>query len=325
MDKPILIEEPDAQEVYYDICCGIDVHQKTVVACLLRPNKKKEIRKYGTNSKQLKELAQWLSDEHCEMIAMESTGIYWRPLYNIFEEYQLKAMLVNAAHMRNVPGRKSDIGDAQWIARLLKQGLLKANYIPSREQRELRDLTRYRKSLVEEKGREVNRLQKLLESANIKLGTQLSDINGKTGRWLLECKLSGEVPREKELQEKLPTKKMKERTEEIAQSLEGERSEAQEILISQILKRIDAADEDIEQLSAAIEKLTAKDAAMKEALTEIPGIGKTSAEIILAEIGTDMEPFETSDQLTAWAGVSPTKNESAGKKKPSRQEKGINC
>ena len=325
MDKPILIEEPDAQEVYYDICCGIDVHQKTVVACLLRPNKKKEIRKYGTNSKQLKELAQWLSDEHCEMIAMESTGIYWRPLYNIFEEYQLKAMLVNAAHMRNVPGRKSDIGDAQWKARLLKQGLLKANYIPSREQRELRDLTRYRKSLVEEKGREVNRLQKLLESANIKLGTQLSDINGKTGRWLLECKLSGEVPREKELQEKLPTKKMKERTEEIAQSLEGELSEAQEILISQILKRIDAADEDIEQLSAAIEKLTAKDAAMKEALTEIPGIGKTSAEIILAEIGTDMEPFETSDQLTAWAGVSPTKNESAGKKKPSRQEKGINC
>lgn len=325
MDKPILIEEPDAQEVYYDICCGIDVHQKTVVACLLRPNKKKEIRKYGTNSKQLKELAQWLSDEHCEMIAMESTGIYWRPLYNIFEEYQLKAMLVNAAHMRNVPGRKSDIGDAQWIARLLKQGLLKANYIPSREQRELRDLTRYRKSLVEEKGREVNRLQKLLESANIKLGTQLSDINGKTGRWLLECKLSGEVPREKELQEKLPTKKMKERTEEIAQSLEGELSEAQEILISQILKRIDAADEDIEQLSAAIEKLTAKDAAMKEALTEIPGIGKTSAEIILAEIGTDMEPFATSDQLTAWAGVSPTKNESAGKKKPSRQEKGINC
>lgn len=325
MDKPILIEEPDAQEVYYDICCGIDVHQKTVVACLLRPNKKKEIRKYGTNSKQLKELAQWLSDEHCEMIAMESTGIYWRPLYNIFEEYQLKAMLVNAAHMRNVPGRKSDIGDAQWIARLLKQGLLKANYIPSREQRELRDLTRYRKSLVEEKGREVNRLQKLLESANIKLGTQLSDINGKTGRWLLECKLSKEVPREKELREKLPTKKMKERTEEIAQSLEGELSEAQEILISQILKRIDAADEDIEQLSAAIEKLTAKDAAMKEALTEIPGIGKTSAEIILAEIGTDMEPFETSDQLTAWAGVSPTKNESAGKKKPSRQEKGINC
>ena len=321
MDKPILIEEPDAQEVYYDICCGIDVHQKTVVACLLRPNKKKEIRKYGPNSKQLKELAQWLSDEHCEMIAMESTGIYWRPLYNIFEEYQLKAMLVNAAHMRNVPGRKSDIGDAQWIARLLKQGLLKANYIPSREQRELRDLTRYRKSLVEEKGREVNRLQKLLESANIKLGTQLSDINGKTGRWLLECKLSGEVPKEKELQEKLSTKKMKERTEEIAQSLEGELSEAQEILISQILKRIDAADEDIEQLSAAIEKLTAKDAAMKEALTEIPGIGKTSAEIILAEIGTDMEPFETSDQLTAWAGVSPTKNESAGKKSPADRKR----
>lgn len=325
MDKPILIEEPDAQEVYYDICCGIDVHQKAVVACLLRPNKKKEIRKYGTNTKQLKELAQWLSDEHCEMIAMESTGIYWRPLYNIFEEYQLKAMLVNAAHMRNVPGHKSDIGDAQWIARLLKQGLLKANYIPSREQRELRDLTRYRKSLVEEKSREVNRLQKLLESANIKLGTQLSDINGKTGRWLLECKLSKEVPEEKELQEKLPTKKMKERVEEIAQSLEGELSEAQEILIRQILKRIDAADEDIEQLSAAIEKLTAKDAAMKEALTEIPGIGKTSAEIILAEIGTDMEPFATSDQLTAWAGVSPTKNESAGKKKPSRQEKGTNC
>lgn len=324
MDRPILIEEPDAQEVYYDICCGIDVHQKTVVACLLRPNRKKEIRQYGTSTKQLKELAQWLLDERCEMIAMESTGIYWRPLYNIFEEYQLKAMLVNAAHMRNVPGHKSDIGDAQWIARLLRQGLLKANYIPSREQREMRDMTRYRKRLVEEKSREVNRLQKLLESANIKLGTQLSDINGKTGRWLLECKLSGEIPEKEELQERLPTKKMKERAEDITQSLEGELSEAQKVLIRQITKRIDAADEDIEQLSAAIERLMRKDAMMKEALTEIPGIGQTSAEIILAEIGTDMEPFATSEQLTAWAGVSPTKNESAGKKKPSRQGKGTN-
>lgn len=325
MDTPILIEEPDAQEIYYSICCGIDVHQKTVVACLLRQNKKKEIRKYGTSTKELKELAQWLLEEHCEMIAMESTGIYWRPLYNIFEQYQLKAMLVNAAHMRNVPGRKSDIGDAQWIARLLRQGLLKANYIPSREQRELRDMTRYRKSLVEEKSREVNRLQKLLEGANIKLGTQLSDINGKTGRWLIECKLTGTVPEEEELKEKLPTKRMKEHVQEIGQSLEGELTEAQEILIRQILKRIDAAEEDIEQLSAAIEKMMSKDAAMKEALKEIPGVGETSAEIILAEIGTEVEAFATSGQLTAWAGVSPTKNESAGKKKPSPQEKGTSC
>ena len=325
MDKPILIEEPDAPETFYNICCGIDVHQKSVVACLLRTNKKKEIRKYATNTKQLKALAQWLLDEHCEMIAMESTGIYWRPLYNIFEQYQLKAILVNAAHMRNVPGRKSDIGDAQWIAKLLKQGLLKANYIPSREQREIRDLTRYRKNLVEEKSREVNRLQKLLESANIKLGTQLSDINGKTSRWLIECKLAGKVPSEEELQEQLPTQRMRDHAGEIAQSLEGELSEAQKILIQQILKRIDAADEDIKQLSAAIEMLTAKEAALKKALTEIPGIGKTSAEIILAEIGTDMEAFATSEQLTSWAGVSPTKNESAGKKKPSQPEKGTNC
>ena len=325
MGKPILIEEPDAQEVYYDICCGIDVHQKTVVACLLRPNRKKEIRKYGTSTRELKELAQWLLEEKSEMIAMESTGIYWRPLYNIFEEYELKAMLVNAAHMRNVPGRKSDIGDAQWIAKLLKQGLLKASYIPRREQRELRDITRYRKNLVEEKSREVNRLQKLLESANIKLGTQLSDINGKTGRWLLECKLSGTVPGEEELKQKLPTKRMKERTEEIEQSMEGELSEAQEILLRQILKRIDGIEADIKQLSEAIERLSAKDAVIKEALTEIPGVGKSSAEIILAEIGTDMEAFATSEQLTAWAGVSPTKNESAGKKKRSEQEKGTSC
>ena len=322
MNKPILIEEPDAQEIYYDICCGIDVHQKTLTACLLRSNKKKEIRKYGTTTKQLRGLAQWLIDEHCEMAAMESTGIYWKPVYNIFEEYQLKVMLVNAAHMRNVPGRKSDIGDAQWIARLLKQGLLKANYIPSREQRELRDLTRYRKSLVGEKSREVNRLQKLLESANIKVGNQVSDINGKTGRWLLESKLSGKELREEELKEKLPTKRMRERAEEIAESLEGELSEAQKILIRQIVKRIDATEKDIEQLSIAIEELTEKDEAIQDALREIPGIGKTSAEIILAEIGTDMEAFETSEQLTAWAGVSPTKNESAGKKKPSRQGKG---
>ena len=169
----------------YDKCCGIDVHKKLIVACFRQGNKQ-EIREFGATTRELLELADWLKEGNCEMVAMESTASYWKPLYNILESSDLKAIVVNAHHMKAVPGRKTDVKDAEWIADLLQHGLLRASYIPAKDQRELRELVRYRKSLVGERGRELNRLQKMLEGANIKLSGTVSDINGKSARSILE-------------------------------------------------------------------------------------------------------------------------------------------
>jgi transposase len=161
-------------EVVYRCCCGIDVHKKIIVACLNRGGKR-ELREFGTSTGEVKNLANWLTEAECEMVAMESTGVYWKPLYNLFELLDLEAIVVNAAHMKALPGRKTDVKDAEWIADLLRHGLLRASYIPKREQRELREISRYRKSLIEERAREVNRLQKILEGANIKLASVVKD------------------------------------------------------------------------------------------------------------------------------------------------------
>ena len=164
-------------EVVYRCCCGIDVHKKIIVACLNQGGEQ-SLREFGTTTSEIKSLATWLTESGCEIIAMESTGVFWKPLYNLFELMDLDAIVVNAAHMKALPGRKTDVKDAEWIADLLRHGLLKASYIPSREQRELREITRYRKSLTEERCRETNRLQKILEGANIKLDSVVKDING---------------------------------------------------------------------------------------------------------------------------------------------------
>lgn len=168
----------------YDICCGIDVHKKLIVACL-NHKRKKELREFGATTRELMELAEWLQKNECEIVAMESTGSYWKPLYNIMESYGLHAIVVNPAHMKAVPGRKTDVKDAEWIAELLQHGLLQPSYIPSKDQRELRELVQYRKSLVGERTRELNRLQKMLEGANIKLSGTVTNINGKSARKIL--------------------------------------------------------------------------------------------------------------------------------------------
>lgn len=174
----------------YDKCCGIDVHKKLIVACFRKGNKQ-EIHNFGVTTRELLKLADWLKEGDCEMVAMESTASYWKPLYNILEACELPAMVVNAHHMKAVPGRKTDVKDAEWIADLLQHGLLTASYIPDKEQRELRELVRYRKSLVGERNRELNRLQKMLEGANIKISGTIRDINGKSARNLLEYLLTG--------------------------------------------------------------------------------------------------------------------------------------
>lgn len=175
----------------YDKCCGIDVHKKLIVACFRQGNRQ-EVREFGATTRELLILIDWLKDDGCEMAAMESTASYWKPLYNILESSELKAMVVNARHMKAVPGRKTDVRDAEWIADLLQHGLLQARYIPDKDQRELRELVRYRKSLVGKRTRELNRLQKMLEGANIKLSGTVSDINGKSARSILDYLLTGE-------------------------------------------------------------------------------------------------------------------------------------
>ncbi|GHU43957.1 IS110 family transposase [Clostridia bacterium] len=182
----------------YDNCCGIDVHKKLMVACFVH-GKEQEIREFGATTKALLELADWLQTGDCQMVAMESTASYWKPLYNILESCGLCAMVVNARHMRAVPGRKTDVKDAEWIADLLQHGLLQASYIPDKAQRELRELVGYRKSLVADKTRELNRLQKMLEGANIKLSGSIAEINGKSARTILEVILSGEKIDEEKL------------------------------------------------------------------------------------------------------------------------------
>ena len=179
-------------EVVYRCCCGIDVHKNLIVACL-REGGRQEVREFGTMTGEIKALANWLTEAGCEMAAMESTGPYWKPLYNLFELLGLDTMIVNAAHMKAVPGRKTDSKDAEWIAELLQHGLLRASFVPSREQRELRELTRYRKSIIEERSRELNRLQKVLEGANIKLGSVVADIHSKSAQRLLERLAAGDA------------------------------------------------------------------------------------------------------------------------------------
>ena len=177
-------------QIVYECCCGIDVHKKMIVACLNKGGKQ-ELRQFGTMTSDLRALCDWLIENACEMIAMESTASYWKPLYNMFELVGLNAMVVNAAHMKSLPGRKTDVKDSEWISNLLRHGLLKASFIPDREQRELREISRYRKSMVEERARELNRLQKMLESANIKLDSVVGNINGKSSRRLLDQIIAG--------------------------------------------------------------------------------------------------------------------------------------
>jgi len=177
-------------EVIYERCCGLDVHKDKIVACI-RAGNRKETRTFGTVTEDLLLLIDWIKSEGCQMVAMESTGSYWKPVYNLLEMEGIPAMVVNAQHIKAVPGRKTDVTDSEWIADLLKHGLLKGSYIPSREQRELKELVRYRRSMIDERARELNRLQKVLEGANIKLGSVVSDINGVSARQMLMSMIQG--------------------------------------------------------------------------------------------------------------------------------------
>jgi transposase len=302
-------------KIVYERCCGVDVHKKKVVCCLRNGNRN-ELREYGTLTNELKEMADWLTQNHCEMVAMESTGSYWKPLYNIMELLGLNAMVVNASHMKAVPGRKTDVKDAEWIADLLQHGLLTASYIPDKEQRELREVMRYRKSLTEERSREINRLQKMLEGANVKLGNMVSNIMGKSSQKILNGLANEQISKEY-LQEALDHR-MQWKLEAIIQSVDGIISPVQRKLLKAVLDHIEDMTRRIGELDDLIsgQMNQYEDAIQK--LQEVPGLGRHSAEIILAEIGMDMGRFPTSAHIASWAGICPGNHESAGKKKSGR-------
>ena len=313
-------------ERVYDKCCGIDVHKKIIVACLKKGNEQ-EVRNFGATTRELLELADWLKEGGCEMVAMESTASYWKPLYNIFESSELNAIVVNARHMKAVPGRKTDAKDAEWIADLLQHGLLKASYIPDRAQRELRELVRYRKSLVGERNRELNRLQKMLEGANIKISGTITDINGKSARNILEYILSGKqidsVEYDILYKKKVISHNLKATKEQIIDDLNGVMSDVQRKMMRILLAHLDELNAHIKELDDDIDNSMKPDE--KKAVTllqDIPGIADTSAKGIISVIGTDMERFPTNAHIASWAGLCPGNNESAQKRKSGKTRKG---
>jgi transposase len=305
------------EEVYYERCAGIDVHKKLLVVCL-RIGRKSEVREFGTLTHQIREIVAWLKTNGCQMAAMESSGSYWKPIYNIFEQEGLPVMVCNAYHIRNVPGRKTDVGDAQWIARCLSQGFLKPSFIPDREQRELRDMTRFRKSQIEERARNINRLQKFLEGANVKLGSWLSDIQGKSATQLLELVIGKPDFTASDVAVHMHGN-MKSTPEELFLSLEGSITPTQREFFAHVMAVIREQTAQIEKTDAMIPRsLSANYIAAVEALDAIPGIGRVSAEQIIAETSTDMSRFKNQHSFSKWAGVCPGNNESAGKRKSGR-------
>jgi transposase len=317
METMLSLEE----DVYYERCAGIDVHKKFVVVCL-RTGRKSEVKTYGTLTHELRELVVWLKENGCQMAAMESSGSYWKPLYNIFEQEGLPAMVCNAYHIKNVPGRKTDVNDARWIAKLLSQGLLNPSFVPDREQRELREMTRFRKAQIEERARNINRLQKFLEGANIKLGDWVSDIDGKSATQLLELVIGKPDFTVDDVAARMHSK-MKATPEELFKSLEGSLTPTQRELFAHIMDVIREQTAQIEKTDDLIARnLSDNYKAAVEALDAIPGIARVSAEQILAETGVDMTRFRNQHSISKWAGVCPGNNESAGKRKSSKTPHG---
>ena len=310
----------------YDICCGIDVHKKLIVACLRKGNRN-EIREFGATTRELLKMADWLKTNGCQMVAMESTASYWKPLYNILESSDLGTMVVNARHMKAVPGRKTDVKDAEWIADLLQHGLLTASYIPDKDQRELRELVQYRKSLVGERTRELNRLQKMLEGANIKLSGTVNDINGMSARNILNYILTGEEIDEAKYDEmydkKLIAHQLKASKEQIIDDLNGVMTPLQRRMMKELLAHLDELNAHIKNLDDEIDNfMKPEEQKAAKAIQDIPGIGNTSAQAVISAIGTDMSRFATDAHISSWAGLCPGDNQSAGKRKSGKTRKG---
>jgi transposase len=311
-------------DIVYPRCCGLDIHKKSVVACVIVPGPngqpRKAVRSFGTMTADLLELADWLNAQGVTHAAMESTGPYWKPVWNVLEG-SITLLLANAHHIKAVPGRKTDVKDAEWIADLLRHGLIQGSFVPDRDGRELRELTRYRTSLVQERTAVVNRLQKTLEGANIKLASVASDILGKSGRQMLDALVAGETDATALAQ--LAQGRLRQKRQALEQALTGRMAAHQRFLVAQQLAHIDFLDEAIERVSSAIaERLRPAEQTAVERLDTIPGVGRLTAEVLIAEIGADVTRFPTARHLASWAGMCPGHRESAGKRLSGKTRKG---
>lgn len=303
--------------------CGLDVHKKTVAACVRVPGatgaRVQHVRTFGTTAGELLALRDWLEAQGVTHVAMESTGVYWKPVYYVLEE-RFTCLLVNAAHIAQVPGRKTDVQDCIWIAQLLEHGLLRGSFVPPAPLRELRDFTRYRKALIQERAREANRLHKLLEDAGIKMASVATDILGVSGRAMLEALVGGTT--DPDVLADLARGRLRKKLPALRQALAGRFRTHHGVLVGQLLAHLDYLDEAIDALSLQIDALIAPFTAEMARLDTIPGVAKRTAEVLIAEIGTDMSVFPTAGHLASWAGLCPGNNESAGKHKSGKTRKG---
>lgn len=310
-------------QVVHGQCCGLDVHKKQVQACMLRTRAdgtvEQEQRGFGTTTEALLGLLDWLEERGCTHVAMESTGVYWKPIYNLLEG-PLTVLVVNAQHIKQVPGRKTDVSDAAWIAGLLRHGLLRPSFIPDRTQRELRELTRYRRALINERTAEINRLHKTLEGANIKLASVVSDLTGQSAHAMLELLVAGTTDpvrlaacAQGSLKAKIPA---------LEAALAGSFGPHQRFLVARHLAHLDDLDRLIAELDAEVGRRLAPFAEEVALLDTIPGVGLRTAEELVAEIGVNMAQFPSAAHLASWAGMAPGNHLSAGKRKGGKTRKG---
>jgi transposase len=311
-------------DTLYGCCAGLDVHKNTVVACVRRLDAqgkvKRQVRTFTTMTEHILELGDWLGKQGVTYVAMESTGVYWKPIWNLLEE-QFQILLVNAQHIKQVPGRKTDVKDCEWIAQLLQHGLLRASYVPPAPQRELRELTRQRRQLIQTRSSVANRVQKVLEDANIKLASVASDVLGVSGRAMLRAIVNG--PESPAVLANLARGKLRDKIPELKQALHGRVTEHHRFLLELLLDELTALEGLIERLCGRIrEVLPDPFAEAIERLTTIPGINERAAENIVAEIGIDMVPFPSAGHLSSWSGMCSGNRESAGKRHSGRTGKG---
>ncbi len=309
--------------VVYERCCGLDIHKQTVVACLIVPGPggeaRKEIRTFGTMTDNLLELADWLTAAGCTHVAMESTGVYWKPIYNLLEG-SFELLLVNARHIKQVPGRKTDVADCEWIADLLRHGLLRGSFVPDRVQRELRELTRYRTALIRERAAEVNRLHKTLEGANIKLTSVATDLRGVSARQMLDGLVAGN--HDVNLLADLARGRLRDKLPQLQRALAGRVGAHQRFLLAQQLAHLDTLDDLVGQLSAEVQQRMRPFATALKRLDTIPGVARQTTETLVSELSADLSRFPSAAHLASWAGLCPGNDQSAGKRRSGKMRKG---
>ncbi len=312
-------------DVLHTHCAGLDVHKKTVVAAVRVPDPQKKVgwrvitQTFGTMTADLLALSDWLLAHEVTHAAMESTGEYWKPVYNILEA-SFELLLVNPQHLKAVPGRKTDVNDAEWIAELLQYGLLRASFVPPKGQRALRELTRARTTFVRERATLANRVQKVLESANLKLGDVARDVLGVSGRAMLEAVIEGHTSPEQ--MATLARGRLRDKHDQLVKALEGRVEAHHRFILTELLCQIDNLDETLEHFNAQILDACAPFEHAVALWDTIPGVARTAAEIIVSEIGTDMSRFQSAEALSAWAGVAPGNNESAGRQRSGKTRQG---